>query len=170
MEMEDLGDTLVLNLLVSNKLINTLLVLEFSKFINEDKQKYYKHFETMESKYVDGDCTEQIEYLLEKIYLSVKSQSNFITTNVEKSIKIWNDLNEYALKVDKKYILNYMIHMSIFDYDFSYTTLKTIQKEIKAKKIDTEKIITNFENHKIIEKLKDLNTNQEYYKLHEKWL
>lgn len=60
--------------------------------------------------------------------------------------------------------------MNIFDYDFSYTTLKTIQKEIKAKKMDTEKIITNFENHKIIEKLKDLNTNQEYYKLHEKWL
>lgn len=58
--------------------------------------------------------------------------------------------------------------MNIFDYDFSYTTLKTIQKEIKAKKMDTEKIITNFENHKIIEKLKDLNTNQEYYKLHEK--
>lgn len=167
------GRYLVLNLLINHNLIHPLLVFDFSKYINEDKSRYYKNFQKLEDKYVNGDCTNQIEYLLEKIYLSVEFQYKQITKNMNKikeiylKIKTFDEKNKSKLlnTNNKKKMLSYIIFMSVFKYEVENITRLNIQKYINSNKENTIRLLNKLEEQNIIVECKDLNTNIIYYKL-----
>lgn len=131
------GRMLLLNLLISNKILPKTVLLFLSKSIKNEKDNYYNSFKLIQSKFVNGDVTNGIEIMLNYIIKSIDyAIDNEIKLNYKrkKYIKeIENKIKEKNLKnsIQRNKLIEYLLELELYEYSHDYFSFENIFKEMK---------------------------------------